>query len=264
MANYVPLTVAIPTMRRWNFLREVLPRLLEIECIEAIVICDETGEDALEIWSSDFYDEKRIHVFVNSERLGIFENKRRCLEYSFTDWVLLMDSDNEWTKEGIEQLQRLFQSYDSSDQSYRLAQGALSSDKSHSAPDPKTIYAAGGMIKRSGSTGGLKPLSAFGGLTVKRENWNDVLKMPGCYDLLNDGNFIINRRAALPHIPRGIPHETYYAADVIACLYGLLRDGGMQLRVEPELWYYHNVHEESSWLQTAAESWSKIAGKFIM
>ncbi len=91
----IPLTIAIPTMRRWSFLREVLPRLLGVACVEAIVICDETGDDALEIWSSDFYDEKRIHVYVNSERLGIFATKRRCVEMAPTAWVPLKDSDNE-------------------------------------------------------------------------------------------------------------------------------------------------------------------------
>ncbi len=239
----IPLTIAIPTMHRWSFLREVLPRLLEIACVEAIVICDETGDDALEIWSSDFYDEKRIHVYINSERLGIFANKRRCLEMAPTDWVLLMDSDNEWTKEGIERLQELW---------------------TKQPPHPNCIYAAGGMIKRVEGKEVERPLLKFGRQTISRDNWNNTLRIAGCYDLLNDGNFIINRKVALQHIPRGITHETYYAADVIACLYGLLREGDMVLYVEPDLWYYHNVHDESSWLTSAAESWSKISGKFIM
>ena len=223
------LTVAIPTMGRFSFLKDTVPRMLAISEVAHIVIIDEDGEDAAQIWASPWGDHPKLSVQINETRVGIFENKRRCLAAAPTPWVLLLDSDNEWPA--------------SSFKSLRLP------------ATPTSIVAAARMLRRDMATGQeTRPLECFASIDVRRENWNSVLTGPRGYELLNDGNFIINR-AALDIIPKGVPHERFRAADVLAWLHRLI-GAGWTLRVDEKLEYIHNVHEGSAWLAEAADSWA--------
>ena len=47
------LTIAIPTMRRFTFLRETLPTFLAHDGVGEVIVCDETGEDVEEIQKKD-------------------------------------------------------------------------------------------------------------------------------------------------------------------------------------------------------------------
>ena len=43
------LTIAIPTMKRWDFLKNTLPTYLARPEVGEVIICDETGDDVNEI-----------------------------------------------------------------------------------------------------------------------------------------------------------------------------------------------------------------------
>jgi hypothetical protein len=223
------LTVAIPTMGRFSFLKESVPRMLAIPQVAHIVIVDETGEDAAAIWAEPWGLHPKLSIQINEARVGIFENKRRALAAAPTPWVLLLDSDNEWPAASFAAL--------------RLP------------ADPTSIVAAGGMIRRDMATGQeTRPLESFASIDVTRANWNAVLAMPKANELINDGNYVINR-AALDLIPRNIPHERYRAADVLVWLHRLV-GAGWTFKVDARLEYIHNVHAGSSWLAEAGASWA--------
>lgn len=223
------LTVAIPTMGRFSFLKDSVPRMLAIPQIAHIVIVDEDGEDAAAIWAESWGLDPKLQVLINESRVGIYENKRRALAAAPTPWVLLLDSDNEWPAASI---------------------AALKIPADHTS-----IVAAARMIRRNMVTGQeSRPLECFGSIDIDRNNWNEILRHPKSNHLLNDGNFIINR-AALDIIPKGVPHERYRAADVLAWLH-LLVGAGWTLKVDDSLEYIHNVHAGSAWLAEAAASWS--------
>jgi hypothetical protein len=231
------LTVAIPTMGRFPFLAESVPRMLAHARVAHIVIVDETGEDAAQIWASPWGDHPKLSVQINETRVGIFENKRRALAAAPDPWVLLLDSDNEWPAASITALQL--------------------------PAEPTTIVAAARMLRRDVATGQeTRPLECFASIDVGRANWNTVLTGPSGYELLNDGNFVINR-AALDLIPRGVPHERYKAADVLAWLHTLI-GANWTLRLDAGLEYIHNVHEGSAWLQEAATSWAVMKTGWTM
>ena len=90
----VQLTVAIPTLRRWNFLQKTLPNLLGNDLISYVVISDETGEDVKQIQATNYGTHSKLILSTNSEILGMYRNKRRCLELAPTEWVAVLDSDN--------------------------------------------------------------------------------------------------------------------------------------------------------------------------
>jgi len=240
MAPRPPLTVSIPTIGRFHFLKETVPRLLELDAVTHVLIVDETGEDAAAIWAESWGDHRKLGVIINETRVGIFENKRRCLAAAPTDWVLILDSDNEWTAESFAALEA-------------ATGGCL---------DSRYIYAAGGMRRCTHGEKDTRPLELFGSIDVGRDNWNTVLGTPGAYELLNDGNFVIHR-SALEIIPKGIPHERFRAADVLACLH-MLVGAGFTLRVLGSVSYIHNVHDGSSWLAESGASWAIMRNGWTM
>jgi glycosyltransferase involved in cell wall biosynthesis len=230
-----PLTVAIPTYSRWTFLRTLIPKLLSYNQVKHVVVCDDGGGDAMAIWSEAWGNHEKLHVYINEKRLGIFANKRKCLEMSPTPWVVLLDSDNEYTKESFEFLEEFGRTRDL---------------------DARVIYAAAGMERlENGSVD--RPLAAFGDLEISSANWKYINTLPKSNELLNDGNFLINT-AVLEHIPVNVPNDRYYAADVIAWLDILINGQGWTYRVLKGLSYRHNVHNDSSWLEMAADSWNAM------
>ncbi len=56
------LCIAIPTMKRWSFLKQNLPLFLSRPEVLEVVICDETGEDVKEIEASPFYNHQNFAV----------------------------------------------------------------------------------------------------------------------------------------------------------------------------------------------------------
>ena len=72
--NIPPLTLCIPTMDRWDFLKINLPQYLANPYISEIIISDENGRDAEKIRAT--FNDPKIRVSVNETRLGPFLNKR--------------------------------------------------------------------------------------------------------------------------------------------------------------------------------------------
>ena len=75
----IPLTVAIPTMRRWKYLEKTLPLYLNHSAIQHVVVCDETGEDIEAICASGWNRHPKLTLHRNPKRLGIYYNKRKCI-----------------------------------------------------------------------------------------------------------------------------------------------------------------------------------------
>jgi hypothetical protein len=102
------LTVAIPTMRRYDgFLKQLLPVYLANPLVKYVLICDETGEDADAIEREIGKHEKLI-MKRNPMRLGIYHNKRQCIELAPTDWVAVFDSDNFFNADFFMELAKLW------------------------------------------------------------------------------------------------------------------------------------------------------------
>ena len=65
------LTIAIPTMKRWNFfLERSLPIYLQCSLVKYVLICDETGEDIEAILKSPFANHPKLILHKNPKRLG--------------------------------------------------------------------------------------------------------------------------------------------------------------------------------------------------
>lgn len=217
------LTVAIPTMNRWRFLKNMLPVYLESSYINEIVICDETGDDFDEILLN-YKMNNKIITEKNKTRLGPFMNKRKSMELSRFDWTALLDSDNIFTdKEFFEPLIELWKK---------------------EGIDSYTIYAPAAVKFVKEETGEIEmPFLKYDGLVVDASNWSDISSTPEGRRLLNDGNYVLHRNFALSCWPH-LDINTTSGADTFITNHYFVR-GGAKIRFTASLGYTHIVHAES-------------------
>ncbi len=228
----IQLTVAIPTMRRWKgFLEKSLPTFLNNEYVTYVVVCDETGEDVEAIRASRWASHPKLRLHRNEQRLGMYANKRRCVEVSPTEWVAVLDSDNIFPDVFFEALFELWKDEGSSS---------------------KTVYAASEIVRVFLKTGESEQrTNHFSGMRINRGNWNQVLKMKAWNFLLNDGNWV-GHKSVLEAWPP-LPESQVRATDSIRILKGLV-EKGWTYSIVPGMRYIHTVHDDSEWIKTEAES----------
>lgn len=231
------ITVAIPTMDRWIFLKDQIPKYLEDPNISYVVISDENGKDINIICHLELDSNIKLRLYQNDLILGVYGNKRECFLKAPSDWVAVLDSDNKFEPTFFTEFLKA-----------KERDGPLSE---------KTIYCAGN-VEYLNLDSGLTNYKTkhFSGMKISRENWNDVLKMSNWNFLLNDGNCIWPRKV-IEFFPE-IPEEQIVGTDSIFFVRQAIQ-AGYTLSVEPMMHYVHIVHEGSHWLQNAAVS-SRLMG----
>jgi hypothetical protein len=223
----VSLTIAIPTMRRWSFLKDSIPIYLARPEVTEIVVCDETGED-YELLQNTFGQHAKLRLYKNQRQLGIYENKLKCLGLATGLWVALLDSDNIFDDDWFDMLHDL----DFSDTKRIFA-----------SADFKTLNVKTGTVRRH--------CEAFSGLTLDLRTWNTTLTQPQWNFLLNDGNWIVPQ--SVIHCLPNVKSNTLQAADAIFMARCFVK-GGYSIYYVPGLEYTHLVHPDSSWLKTDVQS----------
>jgi glycosyltransferase involved in cell wall biosynthesis len=232
------LTVGIPTMERWSFLKEQLPKFLGSPNVSYVVINDENGKDINIICEIGLDSNPKLRLYNNNSILGVYGNKRQCLLNAPSEWVAVLDSDNQFDADFFDEFQKA-----------KARDGAVVSGK--------TIYCAGDIHFYNLKTGVTENKTRqFSGMKISRDNWNDVLKMPGWNFLLNDGNCIWPRDV-IKHFP-DLPEEQIVGTDSIFFMRQAIQ-AGYTLSVEPMMHYVHVVHDGSHWLQNASVS-SRLMG----
>lgn len=231
------LTIAIPTMRRWSFLKTMIPIFLARPEVSEVVLSDETGEDYAEAMAA-FGKEKanpKLRLYKNETRLGIYQNKRKALSLCKKGWVALLDSDNVFPDEWFDFLAEL----DFSD-----------TKRIYGSADFKTLHTDTGKVET--------PCTQFAGTVLNKKTWDTFLHKPKCFYLLNDGNWILHSES-LSYLPAETKSETVQAADAIFMLWMLMKNG-YSIHYPAGLEYIHMTHPGSSWIQTQDASLKVLLG----
>jgi len=224
------LTIAITTMRRFEFLKENLPTFLAHPGVDEVVICDETGEDAALLTDQPFYTNPKLRVIVNESRLGIYQNKRKSIDLAMSKYVAVLDSDNYFSEDWIDTIVE-----------------SIKKSNGH------TIFASAEFKNTNLKTGELNfPCEVFSGLQLDKTNWNTMFDRPRWNFLLNDGNWVVPK-GVYACLPKEVASESLQAADAIFMLQCFIRRG-YAIHYLPSLTYVHTVHDGSTWLETAKES----------
>lgn len=217
-------------MRRWSFLKDSIPAYLDRPEVAEVVVCDETGED-YELLATAFGDHVtagKLRLYKNERRLGIYENKKKCLSLATNPWVAVLDSDNIFGDEWFEVVRTL----DFSNERRMFA-----------SADFKSVNIKTGVRRQQ--------CKSFSGLILDSKSWNTTLTRPKWNFLLNDGNWIVPR-SVVDCLP-DVKSESLEAADAIFMLRCFIK-AGYSIYYVPGLEYTHLVHPGSSWLQTSKKS----------
>jgi len=222
------LTIAIPTLNRWKFLQDSLPTFLDRPEVAEVIVCDENGDDAKQCMNSSFAQHPRLRIVVNERVLGIYENKRKCISLSKTNWVAVLDSDNFFPEEWFDTLTDVINLND-------LTRVYASAEAKH---------VRNGSVKEY--------TKDFSGLELTAKVWNSIFEKPNWNFLLNEGNWVVPKRV-LEVLPASVKSSDLMAADAIFMLRSFVA-GGYTVHYVPGLAYFHTVHDGSTWLKTERES----------
>jgi hypothetical protein len=81
-------------MNRYKeYLSKNIPKYLEYDIFDEIVIVDENGLDKYQL-DQVYKGHPKVKIYTNDMRLGAFKNKLKAISLAKNDWVYLLDSDN--------------------------------------------------------------------------------------------------------------------------------------------------------------------------
>jgi FkbM family methyltransferase len=224
------MTLGIPTYKRFRpFLEKYIPKYLAMPYIDEILICDETGEDIEEIKKQPWGNHSKLRLHVNTERLGAYHNKLNLLRMVNTNWVALIDSDNEVIPEYFTAL------YDFWDKN------GMDLSSVYIPADVKSMNIDGSNAN--------KPISHLGGFIINKTNWNSFLNVDMSSYALNLGNCVFHK-SQISSIPSDVPKDVMVDCQVVN---KSLVKNNYNLVLVPGMKYYHIVHPGSLYLNTISE-----------
>jgi FkbM family methyltransferase len=224
------ITLAIPTYRRFSpFLENYIPKYLNLPYIDTILIGDETGEDIDKIKQQPWGNNPKLEFIRNPERMGAYHNKLNILRNAKTDWIALIDSDNEV---GDGYFNALFEFWNSNgfDTSHVYTPAAVESRNIHES------Y-------------GTRPVEHLSGIIVNRYNWNTILNIRNSGYVLNLGNCVFHT-SQIQYIPENPPKDVMADCQIMN---KALVENGCSLVLVPNMTYKHIVHPGSLYINTVKE-----------
>ena len=193
--------------------------------VQEILICAEPGSDACVITHQCSTKYRKVRVVENIGNLGPFLNKTKAVSLCKSDWVALIDSDNIIASHFLR---------------FTVMQQM----------NPNKIYCPEQGWPR------LKYIE-FIGEDIGLARAAQLIDNNNFTMLFNTGNYVLHRETWLKAL-QPVRTDTFYpyAVDVAWVNYNCLK-AGMVLSVVKDCVYRHNVHKNSTYLQTAKESAEK-------
>uniref|UniRef100_A0A6C0K2D2 Methyltransferase FkbM domain-containing protein n=1 Tax=viral metagenome TaxID=1070528 RepID=A0A6C0K2D2_9ZZZZ len=223
------LSLCIPTMNRWSFLQENLPKYLNNPHIDEIVISDENGADVEKI--RETFSNPKLKLFVNEERLGAFFNKEIAVRRASNKWVALIDSDNFAPIPYFEQWIQFIQ---------------------NNPLAPHTVYAPSRTIPTKGHNG--FDYRSFIGKQLTKSTYNALKSDNWMECVINTGNYIVNRDFYLQSFDPDYSDLCKITNAWEAKLRTwLLLNKGANFVFPANFEYYHSVHDGSLYINTEKE-----------
>ncbi len=217
-------TLCIPTMDRFDkFLVKYLPKYLENEYIDEIIITDENGNDVEQI-KTCFAENNKLVLVKNESRLGPFLNKIKACSFAKNEWIVLMDSDNFADTDYFIRAKDYIENNINGEKNIALA-------PSFARPNFNYYHLSGSILKKG--------------------NFNDTIKTQSGV-LINTGNYVINKYLVdnldSSNETDNIPKSS--ACDVIYFNTLLFEQLDLNIHVVSGLEYDHVVHDGSIYSQT--------------
>jgi len=205
------VTLAITTYNRVDLTLKSFQAVLYDDRITEIVIVDDCSDNLIYTTLKNYAaHHPKIKLFRNEYNLGCYHNKRRAVELSSNDWVILFDSDNEIGPDYL---------------------SALDTCSWY----PETILAPSFA----------KPhfdYRHFAGKEITRKSVKDLKGIKSFDAMINTCNFFVNREKYLEVFDQGKAEP--WTADTLYFNYCWLQ-AGYNIYIVPGLQYNHLVHDGS-------------------
>jgi glycosyltransferase involved in cell wall biosynthesis len=99
------ITVAVTNFNREQLLYESIEQILDDDRVSEVVISDDASEYGLYCRVVDHYKAyPKVKIYRNEKNLDCYLNKHKAVSLASNEWVLLIDSDNVFSKEFIDKL----------------------------------------------------------------------------------------------------------------------------------------------------------------
>jgi glycosyltransferase involved in cell wall biosynthesis len=93
------ITVAVTNFNREQLLYESIEQILEDDRVSEVVISDDASEYGLYCRVVDHYKAyPKVKIYRNEKNLDCYLNKHKAVSLASNEWVLLIDSDNVFSK----------------------------------------------------------------------------------------------------------------------------------------------------------------------
>jgi FkbM family methyltransferase len=98
-------SLVIPTYKRFEYLKESVPKYLATSCVDEVVIVDDDSGDCEKL--RDLIPQNiKLRLYRNRKNLGASRNKMVAVKQARNEYVLLWDSDNEIADETLHLLSK--------------------------------------------------------------------------------------------------------------------------------------------------------------
>lgn len=205
------ISVCVTSWNRFEVTLNSFIKVVDDERVEAVIVVDDNSDMVIykQLEMAVQFNTK-IQLYRNYVNLDCFLNKRHAISLATTNWVVILDSDNQIDTDYLDRL-------------YEIKEW-----------DNQTSY----MPVHA------KPLfcyEAFSGLTISKENVASYMGQKFFDTMLNCFNFFINRYEYLRVFKSDIDPIT---ADSLYFNYLWFADGN-KMYVVPNLYYEHAISHDS-------------------
>ncbi len=205
------ITLAITTYNRDHLTHSSFKWVRDDPRITEIVIVDDCSNEFvyknLERMVAGF---EKVRLYRNEKNLGCYHNKRRAVELSTNDWVILLDSDNELGADYMNPINSIFF-------------------------EPKTLFAPDFARPHF-------DYRAFSGEGITKENVKAFIGRKNFDCMINTCNFLVHRGEYLKVFD--LNKVEPWTADTLYFNYCWLKAGN-KIKVVEGMQYEHLVHDGS-------------------
>lgn len=228
---YKMFSLCIPTIERFDeFLSTYIPKYLNNELINEIIITDENGNDIEKI--SKAYDNPKLRLYKNDNVLGPFLNKLKCCSLVKNEWIVLIDSDNFADIDYFVRAKKYIEENIGEQKNIILApcKAMPNFDYSHLSGE---IFKANNFEK------------------IKEMEKRTIGKGTNSIVLMNTGNYVINKYL-IDNLNLSNEKTIHLSSscDVIYLNTLLFEQLDLNLHVVPNMKYEHVVHDGSIYMKT--------------
>jgi hypothetical protein len=227
---YGKMTLAIPTYKRFStFLEKYLPVYVQMPYFDTILIGDETGEDIEEIKKQPWGSDPKLVLIKNDELLGAYHNKVNLLKKVTTDWVALIDSDNQLLPEYFTGLYKYWDTHGLNTNMVYIPASLVSSDIRYGT---QSI-----------------PIQCLANTIIDANSWNSFQNTYMSAYGLNVGNCVFPKSAC------NLFSTSFEKHLMVECITmnKTLVENGYSLVFVPDMKYIHVVHNGSLYLNNEAK-----------